>query len=120
MGKFIQIKYSKIIKFWHILNGLVLLSLMTLFIGCNSVPKNVTKEGYNKVRDYVSIEVSGMPYLKLYGLLVVVGNDYEKYNDYMIEISNKMNQLVYYYNQTDLVEEFYSWVVNNYSKLILF
>ena len=38
-----------------------------LFIGCNSLPKNITQKEYNSVRDFVSIKVSGLSYLVLYG-----------------------------------------------------
>jgi hypothetical protein len=100
------------------------------FIGCNSLPRNVSRKEYDAVRDYVSIKVSGLPYWKLYEELKkqepprfyydgdvwphyteAPGSDYVKYNEYMLEISVKMNRLTSRYNKTDRAEDFYSWAV---------
>ena len=97
------------------------------FIGCNSLPKNVSREEYNAVRDYVSIEIAGIPYLQLYDKLksqepyydkadwpykrATPVSDYTKYNEYMIEISYKMNRLTSRYDLSDRAEDFYSWAV---------
>jgi hypothetical protein len=38
------------------------------------------------------------------------------HNNYMMEISNKMNQLTGEYEKTDQIENFYTWVIGNYNK----
>jgi hypothetical protein len=111
----------------------IFISFTVLPAGCSSLPQNVTREEYNKVRDYVSIMISGMPYLEIYdqlkkqeqpkyyydrfGLPYSVdapGSDFDKYNEYMMEISNKINQLSKGYNLSDKAEDFYPWAVRNY------
>ena len=125
--KGIEMKKDKIIGF------VFFVIFAVSFIGCNSLPENVSREEYNAVRDYVSMKIAGMPYLQLYEKLnsqeppqynydryglpyrrQTPGSDYVKYNDYMMEISNKMNQLTRRYNQTDRAEDFYPWSVRNY------
>ena len=113
-----------------------LIIIVALFFGCNSLPKNVAQEEYNSVRDYVSRRISGMSYLELSerlarqtppqyypdgGFLNLPyykeqpgGYNYSEYNEYMIQISNKMDRLTNGYNRTDQVEGFYTWAVKNY------
>ncbi|MDR2596807.1 MAG: hypothetical protein LBC76_05730 [Treponema sp.] len=119
-------------KKYNIIGFIFLIVFSLSFIGCNSLPKNVSRKEYDAVRDYVSIKIAGMPYWKLYekfrsqeppqyyfdsyGLPYrreTQGSDYVKYNEYMMEISNKMNQLTRDYNITDRAEDFYSWAIRN-------
>jgi hypothetical protein len=106
-------------------------------MGCNSLPKNTNRKEYNSVRDYVSINISGMTYIELQGRLNNQkppeyfpdgglfdlpyyrdnpGSDFSKYNGYMMEISNKLNNLINRYEHTDMVEDFYLWSVRNYDE----
>ena len=116
--------------------GLLFFVIFTvLFIGCNSLPKNVSRQEYNAVRDYVSIKVAGMTYLKLYENLknqepqyyydsegkmqhreTPLGSDYKKNNGDIMKIGYTMNQLTRGYKLTEQEEGFYSWSVRNYER----
>jgi len=115
---------------------IMLIIFIALFFGCSSLPKKITREEYNSVRDYVSGRISGMSYLELserlsrqtppqyhpdggfldfpYSEEQPGGHDFSEYNKYMMEISNKMNQLTSGYKQTDHIESFYTWAIRNY------
>jgi hypothetical protein len=122
-------------KKYNIIGFFLFIVFILLFIGCSSLPKNVSREEYNSVRDYVSIKIAGMPYWKLYDKLrsqeppqyyfnrvgfpyrrQTQGSDYVKYNDYMMEISNEMNRLTRGYDITDRAEDFYSWAIRNWAR----
>jgi hypothetical protein len=106
------------------------------FIGCNSLPENVTQREYDSVRDYISVNISGMIYSALLlrmnqqsppryypdgGLFDLPyykdepGSNFSEYNEYMMEISNKINELTNEYRRTDQAEDFYSWAIKNYN-----
>ena len=107
---------------------------LILFISCNSLPKNVSQEEYNYVRDYVSLDISGLPYFELCerfknqsppqyyypneGLPYYTetpGSDFSKYNEYIIKISNEMGQLMSGYKRTDQAENFCLWAIRTYN-----
>jgi len=100
-----------------------------LSAGCSSLPKNIPPDEYNSVRDYISISISGMPYIDLYeGLRRQApssygGNKFEnqyggytlyEYNDFMRIINNTMNLLTREYEKTGQEERFYTWAVTKY------
>jgi hypothetical protein len=117
--------------------SLFFLLITIFFIGCNSLPNNVTQEEYNSVRDYVSMKIAGMTYSELYfrinqqnppqyypdgGVFNLPyykeepGDNFSEYNKYMMEISNKMNRLTSRYKRTGQMENFYSWAIGNYTE----
>jgi hypothetical protein len=114
---------------------MMFLLIIISFIGCNSLPKNVAREEYNSVRDHVSMNIAGLTYSELLSRLSrqkppqyypdgglfdlpyykeEPGSNFSEYNNYLMEISNKMNQLVDGYGRTDQVESFYSWAIRKY------
>jgi hypothetical protein len=115
-----------------ILPQVICIIFAVLFISCNTLPKSISQEEYNSVRDYISIDIAGMPYLELCEILrnqsspqyysdeslpyyrVPHGSDFSKYSEYVMKISNVMNQLMSGYKLTDQTDNFYSWAIRNY------
>ena len=112
--------------------------LLILFIGCRTLPENVSEKEYNSVKDYVSIKLSGLNYHNLTERIInyrsasqsnspvdrsVTQNDkndaiLEKYNQYMHEVNYNVKELLKAYKRTEMVEDFYNWAIKNYDDII--
>ena len=115
-----------------------------VFIGCSSLPKNVTQKEYDAVRDYVSVKISGMTYWVLLDNLErqeapkfyydgarassagnqffldypkeKTGSQFLEYHKYVMKISRKMQQLADRYKRVGQPEDFYTWTTQNYEE----